>query len=237
MKSFKNFLDEGWISPNNGAKYGQVIFLVGGAASGKSTAIKKFIDDRMYRVLNPDDVKQLVARAAKKGMPAFADVKDVDPNSPEGSQRLHNFALKTKITSKRSKLLTQDPGRSVLPNLLFDRTFSFMGEFKKISQSLIRAGYKPNDIHTVFVFTDVDVALKRNKERTRTLPDEVIVQSAKGAKARFTELLFGRAKGAVTNGDWYMIFKDGAMQVKKAGKRLDKTDNIVQRVVDLLGIR
>tara|TARA_Y100000004_G_scaffold12634_1_gene13537 strand:+ start:5073 stop:5786 length:714 start_codon:yes stop_codon:yes gene_type:complete len=237
MKSFKNFLNEMWISPNNGAKYGQVIFLVGGAASGKSTAIKKFIDDRMYRVLNPDDVKKLVARAAEKGMPAFADVKDVDPNSPEGSQRLHNFAFKTKITSKRSKLLTVPQGRSVLPNLLFDRTFSFMGEFKKISQSLVRAGYKPNDIHTVFVFTDVDVALKRNKERTRTLPDEVIVQSAKGAKARFTELLFGRAKGAVTNGDWYMIFKGGAMQIKKAGKRLDTASKIATKVVDLLGVR
>lgn len=237
MKTFKNFLNELWISPNNGAKYGQVIFLVGGAASGKSTAIKKFIDDRMYRTLNPDDVKQLVATAAGRGMPAFSDVKGADPNTPEGSKRLHNFIFKTKISSRKSKLLTAPQGRSVLPNLLFDRTFSFAGEFKKISQSLIRAGYKPNDIHTVFVFTDVDVALKRNRERKRTLPDEVIVQSSSGAKARFTELLFGRAKGAVTNGDWYIIFKDGAMQIKKAGKRLDKESSIATRVADLLGIR
>jgi dephospho-CoA kinase len=239
MKSFIHYLSELWISPQNGAKYGQVIFLVGGAAAGKSTAIKKFIDDRMYKTLNPDDAKQLIAKAAKRGMPAFKELgKDIDPHSAEGAQELHQFILKTKLSSKRSKLVTAPGvGRSVLPNILYDRTFSFAGEFKKISQNLIKAGYKSENIHIVFVFTDVDVAIQRNKERERTLPDDVIVQSAQGAKARFTELFFGRAKGAVVNGDWYIIFKGGSMQVKKAGKRLNRAGDIALRVADVLGIR
>jgi hypothetical protein len=172
-------------------------------------------------------------------MPAFKELgKDIDPHSAEGAQELHQFILKTKLSSKRSKLVTAPGvGRSVLPNILYDRTFSFAGEFKKISQNLIKAGYKSENIHIVFVFTDVDVAIQRNKERERTLPDDVIVQSAQGAKARFTELFFGRAKGAVVNGDWYIIFKGGSMQVKKAGKRLNRAGDIALRVADVLGIR
>ena len=237
MKSFKSFINEVFISPNNGAKYGQVIFLVGGAASGKSYAVDRFIDSSQYKVINPDDVKKLIIKAADKNYPAFAAMKGVDPNTPEGSQALHHFNFQTRIGSRKSRLLSADKGRSVLPNLIFDRTFAFMGEFKKISQSLVRQGYKPNDIHTVFVFTDVDIALERNRKRTRTLPDDVIVKSAQGAKARFTELLFGRAKGAVTNGDWYMIFNGGAMRIKKAGKRLSKSSDIAAKVAKVLKIR
>ena len=39
MQSFKSFLTEKSIVVGNGAKYGQVIFLAGGAGSGKGFAI------------------------------------------------------------------------------------------------------------------------------------------------------------------------------------------------------
>ena len=236
MKSFKEYLEEVWIAPSNGAKYGQVIFLVGGAAAGKSTAVKKFIDASSYKVLNPDDTKELIAKAAERGSPAFKELQGVDPNTPEGSQELHKFIRKTKISSKRSRLVTANSGKSVLPNIIYDRTFSFAGEFKKISQSLIRAGYKAENIHVVFVFTDVNIALERNRTRTRTLPDEVIIQSARGAKERFTELFFGRTKGAVANGEYHIIINRGsdAIKVKDAGKRIDRESEIAKKVGKLL---
>ena len=229
-------LDEAFISPNNGAKYGQVIFLVGGAASGKSTAIRNFIDAGSYKVLNPDDTKKLIVRAAQKGSPAFADLKDVDPNTPEGSAELHNYIWKTKISSKRSKLVTTDQNRSELPNLLFDRTFAFAGEFQKISQSLVRAGYQPKNIHVVYVFTDIDVALDRNRNRQRTLPDDVIIKSARGSKQNFLDLFFARAKGAVANGDYFLIFKGGKdyIKVKSSGKRIDRAGDIAKKVIKIL---
>jgi len=242
LKSFLRHLQELFISPNNGAKYGQVIFLVGGAAAGKSTAIKQYIDAGSYKVLNPDDVKALIVKAATKGIPAFRELQGVDPNTPEGSQKVHKFILKTKISSKKAKLLTS-PSRGketkYLPNIMYDRTFSFAGEFKKISQNLIRAGYKAKNIHTIFVFTDVNIALKRNRERARTLPDDVIVQSATGAKARFSELFFGRAKGAMTNGDWYIVFDRGksSLQVKRAGQRPEKVGKMALKVAEILGLK
>ena len=207
-----------------------------GAAAGKSTAVRKYIDDRTYKTLNPDDVKELISKAAEKELPAFKSMKGVDPNTPEGSQELHKFIRKTKISSKRSRLVTANSGKSVLPNIIYDRTFSFAGEFKKISQSLIRAGYKAENIHVVFVFTDVNIALERNRTRTRTLPDEVIIQSARGAKERFTELFFGRTKGAVANGEYHIIINRGsdAIKVKDAGKRIDRESEIAKKVGKLL---
>ena len=121
---------------------------------------------------------------------------------------------------------------------MYDRTFSFAGEFKKISQGLIKAGYKSENIHVVYVMTDVEIAIKRNKERARTLPDDVIVKSTKGAKMRFTELFYGRANGAVSNGDWHIVFNTGerSLQVKKAGKRPDKAGNVAVKVAKVLGL-
>ncbi len=238
MKSFSQYIEEVWIAPSNAAKYGQVIFLVGGAASGKSTAIKKFIDASSYKVLNPDDTKELISRAAQQGLGAFKDLKGIDPNSPEGSQKLHQYILKTKISSKRARLVTQKTNRAELPNIIYDRTFSFAGEFKKISQGLVHAGYKAENIHVVFVFTDVEIALERNRTRSRTLPDDVIIKSAKGSKERFTDLFFSREKGAVANGEYHIIINRGssAIKVKDAGKRVDRTGDIAKKVGNLLKI-
>ena len=236
IKSFKKFITEVFISPNNGSNYGQVIFLVGGAAAGKSTAIAKYIDDSSYKVVNPDDVKSLVSKAAQKGLKGFEDMRDVDINTPAGSKKMHDFIYQNKLASKKSKLITADPNRSVLPNLLFDRTFSWAGEFSKISRSLLRAGYKARDIHVIFVFTDINIALDANRNRKRTLPDDVIISTAKGAKARFLELLFGRAKGAPANGDYYIIVNHGkqVIKVKSAGKRMDKSGVIARKVAAVL---
>ena len=238
MKSFLQYLDEAYISPNNGAKYGQVIFLVGGAASGKSTAIRKFIDFATYKTINPDDVKSLMRKASEKGIRGFEDLIGVDPHTPKGAAVFHQKMLDTKLSSRMSKRLTLDPNRSpeAYPNLLFDRTFSFAGEIENISKSLIRYGYKPENIHIVYVFTDVNIALKRNRERSRTLADDIIVQSAKGAKKNFIDLLFQRMKAAPVNGDFFMIANDRVIPIKKSGKRVDRSGDVAKKVARTLGI-
>lgn len=235
MKSFRQYLNESFISPNNGARYGQVIFLVGGAASGKSTAIRKFIDSASYKTLNPDDVKALMKKAAEKGLEGFSDLAGVDPHDPEGAAKFHDKMLATRLSSRYSRRLTSDPTRSELPNLLFDRTFSFAGEIEKISQSLIRYGYKPNNIHIVYVFTDVEVALDQNRKRERRLRDEVIVSTNKGAKRNFIDLLFQRMKGAPVNGDYFMVVNNKVIKIKEAGKRLDREGEIARKVVSIVG--
>lgn len=148
----------------------------------------------------------------------------------------------TKIGSKKartmmSQLKSNKPKH--LPNLLFDRTFSFAGEFKKISQELFAAGYRPENIHVVYVMTYVEMALERNKTRKRSLKKDVVIATNKGAMKEFTRLFFNRARGAMANGDFYIIINRGqsSIQVKKAGKRIDRASAISKKVASLLGKR
>jgi hypothetical protein len=238
MKSFSKYLSEAYISPNNGAKYGQVIFLVGGAASGKSTAIRKFINSGSYKTLNPDGIKDLMRQASERGMKGYEDLAGVDPNTPKGAATYHKKMRDADLSSRYSKRIMTDPNRSsdAYPNLLFDRTFSYAGEIEKISKSLIRYGYKSENIHVVYVFTDVNIALNRNRERSRTLADDIVVQSTKGAKRNFIDLLFQRMKAAPVNGDFYMIVNERVISIKKSGKRVDRSGEVAKKVARTLGI-
>ena len=88
----------------------------------------------------------------------------------------------------------------------------------------------------MYVFTDVKIALKRNRERSRTLADDIIVQSAKGAKRNFIDLLFQRMKSAPVNGDFFMIVNERVIAIKKSGKRVDRSGDVVKKVARTLGI-
>jgi hypothetical protein len=205
MRTFKQHLNEIHISPRNGAKHGQVIFLVG---SGKSTATRKYINTTNYKIINPDNLKALLIKAG----------------NDKDSSKVHNFMKDKKIGSKRAKTMMSNLKSSntkYLPNLLFDRTFSFAGEFNKISQELLSAGYRPENIHVVYGMTDVEIATN------------------KGSIKEFTRLFFNRAKGAMSNGDYYIIINRGqsSIQVKKAGSRIDRASAISKKVSSLLGKR
>ena len=242
MISFKQYLNEIYISPQRGSKYGQVIFLVGGAGSGKSTAIKKYINSTNYKILNPDDLKALLVRAGNRGSKKFKKMKGVNPNTPKGSSKVHQFMRDTKIGSKKARTMMKGLKGSnprTLPNLMFDRTFSFAGEFKKISQGLISVGYRPENIHVVYVMTDINIALERNKTRKRSLKKDVVKSTNKGSMREFMQLFFRRAKGAVANGDYFIIVNRGesAIQVKSAGKSIDRAGPIAKKVLRVMGKR
>ena len=60
-----------------------------------------------------------------------------------------------------------------------------------------------------------------------------------GARKEFMNLFFKRAKGAVANGDYYIIINRGEsiIQVKKAGQTIDRSDAVAKKVANLLGKR
>ena len=116
------FLSEAKVG--GGANYGQVVLLMGGAGSGKSTATRRFVNTRGYKVINPDDIKELV-RAADRGVPEFAEMKGIDPFSREGSQIVHRYLIKTKLGKKRMDLMMASiklAPADKKPNLVLDRT-------------------------------------------------------------------------------------------------------------------
>ena len=51
MQSFGSFLTEKLIVVGKGAKYGQIVFLAGGAGSGKGFAISNFLEGSKFKSL------------------------------------------------------------------------------------------------------------------------------------------------------------------------------------------
>ena len=151
MKDFTQFLEEGVNDPG----IFKAIFLAGGPGSGKSYVQRATMPSSTgLKLINSDDVFEL-------GM-AKADL-DLDPlsvMSPKG-QEIRNNAKR--LITLRQKIYMQ--GRL---GLIIDGTGKDIGKIKKQMTVLKSYGY---DCYMVFVNTTEDVALDRNKERPRSLPD------------------------------------------------------------------
>ena len=56
MLSFRQYLEEKLIMYNQGKRYGQIVFLAGGAGSGKGFAIKNFMEGEKFKIRDVDAV-------------------------------------------------------------------------------------------------------------------------------------------------------------------------------------
>ena len=58
MLSFREYLEEKLIMYNQGKRYGQIVFLAGGAGSGKGFAIKNFMEGEKFKIRDVDEWKK-----------------------------------------------------------------------------------------------------------------------------------------------------------------------------------
>ena len=151
MIRFKQFISEG---VNDPAIF-KAIFLAGGPGSGKSfIAGKTGLPALGYRVVNSDDAFE---SAMKK-----AGIK-LDPEgifSPKGQEIRGKAKL---LTGKKQELYLK--GRL---GLVIDGTGRDHQKLMKQAKLMKSMGY---DTMMLFVNTDKQTALKRNRERERSLPD------------------------------------------------------------------
>lgn len=156
MLRFSQFLREG---VNDPAIF-KAIFLAGGPGSGKSFMVGQTALTALgFRVVNSDDAFE---NAMKK-----AGV-EMDPEgifSPKG-QELRGKA-KT-LTGKKQELYLK--GRL---GIVIDGTGRDYAKIKGQSIKLKQMGY---DTAMIFINTDKETALARNKERPRSLPDDEVSQ-------------------------------------------------------------
>ena len=264
MKSFKQYLEERQIVPGRGKRHGQVIILAGGAGSGKSFAVSQFIASNDYKIINPDDVIVGATKLAQKGK-AFPELKGKDLTKPEDLAAVYkDIVVDKRLTGKRQSTFFKNQNPDRLPNVILDRTFSRASEFKTWATKLRNVGYKPENIHIVWVLTDIEIAIAQNKSRgekgQRTVPKNILIGTHKGTKYSMKDYIFGRSKGAAINGDMFIVFggakntifygtpegelpsgekpmvvKDFRyMKVKSQGKKFDKTSNIARSLGNIL---
>jgi len=93
-------------------------------------------------------------------------------------------------------MLSGKKNKETLPNLLFDITAKKVSSITDVIKPLVDAGYDSKNIHLIWVLSDYYIAVDRNKDRDRVVPDDILLQTHEGAgKTMWTILTKALPKG------------------------------------------
>ena len=157
MKTFKE-LQEGVYDPH----IFKAIFLAGGPGSGKSYVTRKVTGGLGLKVVNSDPHFEKLIKAA--GLSLSMPDDESDSREP--------LRVRAKVVREKQKKNYLE-GRL---GIIIDGTAKDADKLISQSNGLMSLGY---DTHMIFVNTSIDVALQRNAERDRTVPESIAVQSWK----------------------------------------------------------
>lgn len=201
-------LDEKLIVYSNRAPYGQVVFIAGGAGSGKGYAVSNFLDSSSFKVRDVDEMKkqlqklntigklsiqQIIDRFGKNIRPADLegikkiqsdgfDLKTMDLKKPDHVYALHILVKAMDIKDQTlANMLGAAKNPEALPNIMFDITAKEIADITDVLPQLLAVGYKPNNIHLAWVLANYQVAIKSNQERDRVVPADILLKTHIGA--------------------------------------------------------
>ena len=161
MKYFHE-LQEGVYDPN----IFKAFFLAGGPGSGKSYVVRRTTGGTGLKVVNSDPAFELLIKKASLSLKM--PESEFDRREP---LRKHAGKLASKKTANyvegRLRLIIDGTGHDA------DRLLDQAGQLQEL-------GY---DTHMIFVNTSLDVALQRNAERARSVPESIVVKSWKDVQA------------------------------------------------------
>ena len=146
-------------TPKPGRK---VIFLAGGAGSGKSNVVKQLgLEDQGFKVVNQDISLEWLKK--NSGLPA--DMRDL---TKEQKSTLGKLQAEARKIAKRKMMKFKGEGNGVV----VDGTGGSIKAMEKLVNEFKDKGY---DVSMLFVDTSLEVALERNKARKeRSLLDKIV---------------------------------------------------------------
>ena len=193
-------LQEGLNDPN----IFKAFFLAGGPGSGKSYVVRKTTGGTGLKLVNSDDVFEKY-------------LKDAGLSMKMGSEDPRRDVLRSrakKLTVARQKNYIE--GRL---GLIIDGTGKNYDKIAQQSTLLKQLGY---DTHMIFVNTSLDIALQRNKERPRSVPEAEVVKSWKSVQSnlgKFSQHFKGNLIIIDNNDAGEDVFTDVFKQVKRLLKK------------------
>jgi len=157
----------------------KVIFLAGGAGSGKSNVVKKLgLEKSGFKVVNSDISLEWLKK--NSGLP-----ENMNDLTKEQRSTLGKLQHQARGIAKRKMMKYQGNGDGIV----VDGTGGSLNVMKKQVQEYRDAGY---DVQMIFVETSLDTALERNKNRKeRSLLDTIVRKNhhaVQGNKEAFKEL-------------------------------------------------
>ena len=157
MKTFYE-LQEGLYDPN----IFKAFFLAGGPGSGKSYVVRKTTGGTGLKSVNSDEAFEHLLK--KAGLSLKMIPKELEPREVQ-RQRAKEITAARKANYLEGRL-----------GLIIDGTGKNADKILKQKAGLEELGY---DTYMIFVNTSLDVALKRNAERPRSLAEPVVVKAWK----------------------------------------------------------
>lgn len=204
----RDFLEEKLITYNGGKKYGQVVFLAGGAGSGKGFAIGQFMESTKFKIRDVDEMKKAFLRINKM-TGKYPELRGLDLKNPDDVFKLHMFVKEKGIKDKTLDLLLADKDRSRLPNIIFDITAKDMSDITDVVPLLQKVGYQARDIHLTWVLTNYRVAAQANMERERRVPIKILLGTHKGAARTMNDALMKRKlPRSILDGGVYVVLNN-----------------------------
>ena len=198
MKYYQE-LQEGLYDPN----IFKAFFLAGGPGSGKSYVVRKTTGGTGLKIVNSDPAFESLLKKAGLSL-------KMPPEEFERKEKVRTQAKKFTEKVKQNYLA----GRL---GLIIDGTGKDADKILKQKASLEELGY---DTYMIFVNTSLDVALKRNEERPRSLQKQIVVTAWKEVQSNL---------GAFSN-----IFRQGFIVVDNNDADEDVFQIVWKRVQGLL---
>jgi len=180
-------LDEKLIMYNNGARYGQVVFLAGGAGSGKGFAVKNFMEGDKFKVRDVDEYKKAYLKLNDMTN-RYPELKGLNLRNKEDVFKLHAFVKRKGIKDNTLNMMLNDlkqmgsAQKGTLPNIIFDITLKEVGDITEVLPLLREFGYDPKNIHLTWILTNYKTAIVNNRSRDRVVPEDILLGTHEGAR-------------------------------------------------------
>jgi hypothetical protein len=187
----EKYLEEKLIMYNQGKRYGQIVFLAGGAGSGKGFAISNFMEKEKFKVRDVDEWKKAFMKLADV-QNKYPEIKGLKLSNPRDVAKIHMFVKKLGIKEKSIDLMLADANSRHLPNIMFDITMKDANDIEQYMPKLIKAGYDAKNIHLTWVLTNYAVAIVNNQNRERVVADDIMLLSHEGAATSMYEVIKGK---------------------------------------------
>lgn len=192
-------------------KFGQIVIVAGGSGSGKGFVIDNLfgISGKRYDVdYLKNEVKKNKEIRKRLSEKYNVDEKIFDMTTSQDVSKVHELmkvsGLKQQYENNIFTMARNAP-EDKKPNLIFDKTCNSLLAILSIVNICIEHGYKPENIHLVWVLNDIHTAIQQNSERDRKV-DELLLKSIHREVAH-------TMKGFIENFDDWLVNLNGDIYV------------------------
>lgn len=223
MKSFSDYIKESYLYERilnvtdksiTNPSYNQMVFLAGGAGSGKGFVLANFLGIG-GKVFDVDAVKQQILKYQPETIKQEFEketgryLDSIKLSNPEDVSLLHAFVKAHGYADKAIiRFFIGQQNNQNKPNVIFDVTLKDTDKLIKTSLMAKRlGGYDPKNIHVVWIANDFNVAVIQNQQRERSVSGKIMMQTHTGASLTMKELIDNCSKyKQYADGNYWIFF-------------------------------